>query len=96
MNDEHVDRWLTEIERRLRIDDPAFVARVERGRRGETTRAVLVIALMSSAVLLTVGLATVSPIPYCAGVAAFLAALLVERRPTPYGNAIDRGRSSRS
>lgn len=84
MDDEHVNRQIDEIERHLRIEDPALVRRVEQQRRREATQAIAVFTLLTlSAVLLVAGLATVSPVVYCAGVAAFLAAFLADRQLAP-------------
>lgn len=80
MDSEHVNRQIDEIERHLRIDDPALARRVEQLRRREAARAIAVFALLaSSAVLLAAGLATVSPVVYCAGVATFLVAFVADR-----------------
>lgn len=84
MDDEHVNRQIDEIERHLRIEDPALVRRVAQRRRREAAQAIAVFTLLaSSAVLLTAGLANLSPVVYCAGVAAFLAAFLADRRLAP-------------
>ena len=84
MDSEHVNQQIDEIELHLRIDDPALVRRVELRRRREATHAIAVFAfLASSAVFLVAGLATLSPVVYCTGVAAFLAAFLADRQLAP-------------
>lgn len=81
MDYKHVNRQIDEIERHLRIEDPALSRRVEQRRRREAAQAVAVFTLLaSSAVLLATGLATISPVVYCAGVAAFLAAFVADRQ----------------
>lgn len=84
MDSEHVNRQIDEIERHLRIDDPALVRRVEQRCRRDTARTIAVFALLGmSVVLLAAGLATISPVAYCAGVAAFLAAFVADRQLAP-------------
>lgn len=84
MDPRFVDQQLLEIERQLRIDDPAYLDRIDRHRRRATVQATTVVALLlSSAVLLAAGLATVSPVAYCAGTAALLAAFPLERKLAP-------------
>lgn len=96
MDDEHVNRQIDEIERHLRIEDPALVRRVAQRRRREAAQAIAVFALLaSSAVLLTAGLATLSPVVYCAGAAAFLAAFLADRQLAPPDDLSKTPRRSR-
>ncbi|MFP5489037.1 MAG: DUF3040 domain-containing protein [Acidimicrobiia bacterium] len=84
MDDEQVNRQIDEIERHLRIEDPALIRRVERRRPREFAQVIAVFALLaSSAVFLTAGLATVSPVVYCAGVVSFLAAFVADRQLAP-------------
>lgn len=84
MDSEQVNREIDEIERHLRIDDPAFVRRVAQRHRRDAAQAIAVFALLAfSVVLLVAGLATVSPVAYCAGVAAFLAAFVADRQLAP-------------
>ncbi len=81
MDSEHIDRQIDEIERQLHIEDPALVRRVEQRCRRDTAQVVVVCALLaSSAVLLAVGLADFSPVVFCAGVTAFLAAFVADRQ----------------
>jgi len=95
MDSEHVNQQIDEIERQLRIDDPAVVRRVELRRRREATHAFAVFALLaSSAVFLVVGLATLSPVVYCAGAAAFLAAFLADKQLAPPADLVENPRRS--
>jgi Protein of unknown function (DUF3040) len=89
MNDDQVSRTIEELERALRRgeveaigeverglarEDPAFVRRFRGLCRAEAAMAIAVFGLLAAgAVLLTVGLATVSWPSWVAGVAAFLA-----------------------
>ena len=71
MNDDKIAQTVDEIERELSHDDPAFVRRVGRLERRDDTIVLSVFALLAAgAVLLIVGLATLSW-PTCA--AAFVA-----------------------
>jgi Protein of unknown function (DUF3040) len=79
MNDEQVSRAIDEIERALRHDDPAFVQRVRALRRAEIGTVVTVaLLLVSGAVLLTVGLATLSWAAWGGGLLALLVSVVVD------------------
>jgi hypothetical protein len=79
MNDEQVSRAIDEIERTLQQEDPAFVKRLRAVRRGEIgTVVAVVLLLVSGAVLLTVGLATLSWLAWCSGMIALLTSVLVD------------------
>ena len=93
MDSEHLNRQIDEIERYLRTEDPALVRRIEQQRRRHAAQAIAVSALLTaSTILLAVGLATVSPVMYCAGVAAFLTAFVANRTvdPNPEATRADR------
>jgi hypothetical protein len=78
--DDDVDRVMVEIERGLQADDPRFVRRIDRQPRREAVAALATGSLLlASTVLLTVGLATFSPLAWWAGGAAFIAAFVVSR-----------------
>jgi protein-S-isoprenylcysteine O-methyltransferase Ste14 len=79
MNDDQVNEALGEIERALLAEDPAFAHRVNGTRRREAIHVVVVFVLLASgAVLLTVGFATNAFVPWSLGVAALLAAVLID------------------
>ena len=79
MNDDQVNEALGEIERALLAEDPAFADRVNGTRRREAIHVVVVFVLLASgAVLLTVGFATNAFVPWSLGVAALLAAVLID------------------
>jgi Protein of unknown function (DUF3040) len=79
MNEQHVDEMVDELERALMIDDPEFARRIHRVQRDETVNFVVVFVLLAiGAVLLTVGLATAVVIPWLAGIASLLTAVLVD------------------
>lgn len=96
MDSEYVNRRIDEIEHHLRLEDPALVRRVEHRCRREAAQAIAVFAFLAfSAVLLAAGLATVSPVAYCAGVAAFLAAFVADRQLAPPDDLSETPRRSR-
>jgi hypothetical protein len=79
MTDDQVRRAIDEIEQALRHDDPAFVRRVRAVRRAEVGSVVAVVLLLiAGAVLLTVGLATLSWVAWAAGLVALLGSVLVD------------------
>jgi hypothetical protein len=91
MDDEQVNREIEElerglvrdaiddVERGLDRDDPDFVHRMRRLRRAELTNTLAVFMLLAvGAVLLTVGLATLSWPAWVAGGLAFLASFAVD------------------
>ena len=96
MDSEYVNRQIDEIERQLHIEDPALIRRVEQRRRREAAQTVAVCALLtSSAVLLAVGLADFSPVVFCMGVTAFLAAFVAGRQLAPADDSIRTRRRPR-
>jgi hypothetical protein len=79
MNEQQVDARLDELEQELMVDDPAFVHRMVRVERHDKVNVVIVFVLLAvGAVLLTAGIATALVIPWLAGVASLLTALLVD------------------
>jgi hypothetical protein len=79
MNDDQVSRALDEIERSLCQDDPAFERRLRAVRRAEIgTVLTVALLLVSGAVLLTVGLATLSWMAWGGGLIALLTSVLVD------------------
>jgi hypothetical protein len=79
MNDEQVRRALDEIEQTLCQEDPAFVRRVKAMRRAEIgTVFTVAFLLVTGAVLLTVGLATLSWMAWGGGLLALLTSVLVD------------------
>ena len=79
MNDDQVSRALDEIERSLCQDDPALERRLRAFRRAEIgTVLTVALLLVSGAVLLTVGLATLSWMAWGAGLIALLTSVLVD------------------
>jgi hypothetical protein len=79
MNEQQVDEMVDELERALMVDDPEFVRRMVRVKRYETVNFVVVFILLAvGAVLLTVGMATAFVIPWLAGIASLLTAVLVD------------------
>jgi hypothetical protein len=79
MNDDQVSRALDEIERSLCQDDPAFERRLRAVRRAEIgTVLTVALLLVSGAVLLTVGLATLSWMAWGGGLVALLTSVLVD------------------
>ncbi len=81
MNNEDVARRIAQLERELRADDPAFVARFERGcgRRHRIRDLITAALLASSVALLAAGFAAVSGALWVCGVATFLASFGVDR-----------------
>lgn len=80
MDTEQVNDEIDEIERALRAGDPELDKRLRRLQRREAVHVVSVFALLAvGAVLLVVGLAILSPVAWCVGVAAYLAAFVVDR-----------------
>lgn len=79
MNDEQISRAIDQIEQALCDDDPAFVRKVRALRRAEIGTVITVaLLLVSGAVLLTVGLATLSWMAWGGGLAALLASVVVD------------------
>jgi hypothetical protein len=79
MNDDHVARAIDDIERTLRHDDPAFLQRVRHLQRREAANVLSVFTLLTvGAVLLTVGLATLSWPIWSAGAVALVVSVLVD------------------
>jgi hypothetical protein len=79
MNDDQVSQALDEIERSLCQEDPAFAKRLRAVRRAEIgTVLTVAFLLVSGAVLLTVGLATLSWMAWGAGLIALLTSVLVD------------------
>lgn len=96
MDPEYVNRRIDEIEHHLRLEDPALVRRVGHRCRRHVAQTSAVFALLTvSAVLLAAALATVSPVAYCAGVAAFLAAFGADRQLAPPDHLSETPRRSR-
>jgi hypothetical protein len=81
MSDDQVSRTIDEIARALRSEDPALVSRFNASQRAEVATAITVVALLASgAVLLTLGLATLSWAAWFGGVGALLASVAVDER----------------
>jgi hypothetical protein len=79
VNDDQVTRSIDEIEGALRQDDPAFLQRVDHLQRQELATFLSVLALLAAgAVLLTVGLATLSWPVWGAGLGTLVASVLVD------------------
>lgn len=79
MNDDQVSREVEEIERGLVHDDPAFVQRLSAMRRADTVATVTVFLLLtSSAVLLAVGLGTLSWPAWAGGWLALVMSFVVD------------------
>lgn len=75
------DGALADIERGMANDDPAFVRRLQRLKRADDANAATIFALLLlSVVLLAVGLATISWLPWIAGALAFITAFAVDDR----------------
>jgi hypothetical protein len=86
MNEQQVNERVAELERALEDEDPEFVRRMFRVQRDETVNFVVVFALLAvGAVRLTVGLAAGLVIPWLAGVASLVIAVLVDDH---YKNAL--------
>jgi hypothetical protein len=95
VSNDDVSRRILEIEKGLLEDDPVFVSRVDHLRRREAVAAVAIFGLlMLGAVLLAVGLATASLLPWSLGLAALVASVLVDRCHA--GAARFRARRSRN
>jgi hypothetical protein len=78
-NDDQVGEAISELERALADEDPAFVTRVRRLQRGDTINIIVVFVLLAAgAVLLTVGLSLAALIPWLAGGASLVSAVLVD------------------
>lgn len=79
MDDEQVSGVIDEMERALLVEDPAFVHRVQTAERSEAVNFLAVFVLLGvGTVLLTIGLATAEVIPWSAGLAALVGAVLVD------------------
>jgi Protein of unknown function (DUF3040) len=79
MNEDQVTQAIDEIKRTLAHDDPAFVQRVRQLRRRDGVTDLSVFVLLAvGAVLLTVGLATLSWPTVVAGLLALVASVLVD------------------
>ncbi|HYZ97524.1 MAG TPA: DUF3040 domain-containing protein [Acidimicrobiales bacterium] len=79
MNDDQLNLAFRQIEQGLVQDDPAFVQRLRALYRAEIAAVVTVFLLLAGgAVLLTVGLATLSWPIWVAGVSALLASVVVD------------------
>jgi len=80
MHIEQINRQFDEIASRLRVDDADLIRRTDRLRRRESARVALVIAfLIAALLLLATGLALLSPVAWCAGLFAFVAASTADR-----------------
>lgn len=80
MNDDQVARTIEEIERALVQEDPVFLRRVRHLQRREAATVLSVFALLAvGAVLLTVGLATLSWVVWCGGLVSLAAAAAVDQ-----------------
>lgn len=80
MNDDQVHRAIDEMERSLRVDDPALLGRLRALQRRQALDVVAVFSLLVAAsVLLGVGLLRSSAIVWCAGLGAYLASFAVDR-----------------
>jgi hypothetical protein len=78
-SDDQVSEAISELERALAAEDPAFVTRVRRLQRGDTINVVVVVVLLAAgAVLLTVGLSLTALVPWLAGGASLVSAVLVD------------------
>jgi hypothetical protein len=78
-NDDRVGEAISELERALAAEDPAFVTRVRRLQRGDSINVIVVFVLLAAgAVLLTVGVSLTALIPWLAGVASLVSAVLVD------------------
>lgn len=79
MSDDQVNHVIDELEEALQSEDPAFVRRFHGIRRADAATAIVMVTLLASgAVLMAVGLATLSWIAWCAGAVALLAAVAVD------------------
>lgn len=81
MYNDQVSGTIYDIEQPLRSEDPAFVRRFHATQRAEMATAITVVVLLASgAVLLAVGLATLSWAAWFGGVGALLASVAVDER----------------
>jgi Protein of unknown function (DUF3040) len=81
MDNDQLVRKIDELERALRRDDPSLSKRLNQLQRRDKWNDVAVFSLLTlSAVLLATALATLSPAAGGAGVVAYLASFLVDRR----------------
>jgi hypothetical protein len=81
MNIEHLVRQIDDVEAALRRDDPAVSKRLRALEPESPLHVGVVFTLLAiGAVLLTIGVATLSLAVWFAGVAAFAASFLVDRR----------------
>jgi hypothetical protein len=81
-----VDVEIARLEAALRADDPAFVRRCRHLPRRDGLRVLgVVVLLAASVVLLTLGFAYGSPVPWAAGAVVFTLAFVVD-------HALDVGR----
>jgi hypothetical protein len=79
MDDEQVKSAVAEMERALQAEDPGFVRRVHAVRRADNANCVAVFLLLAAgAVLLTIGVATVSLVPWTLGLVSLVTAVLVD------------------
>jgi hypothetical protein len=79
MNEQQADEMFDELERELMVDDPELVHRMVRVERQDRVNVFIVFVLLAvGAVLLTMGIATADVIPWLAGVASLLTAVLVD------------------
>jgi len=80
MDIEQINRQFDEIAGRLRVDDADLIRRTDRLRRREAAHVALVVAFLIAAVLLlATGFALLSPVAWCAGLFAFVAASAADR-----------------
>ncbi len=80
MNDDQVARAIHEIECALVQEDPIFLRRVRQLHRREAATVLSVFALLAAgAVLLTVGLATLSWVVWCGGLLSLVIAAVVDQ-----------------
>jgi hypothetical protein len=79
MDDEQVNAAVADMERALQAEDPGFVRRVHAVRRSDNATCVAVFLLLAAgAVLLTLGVATVSLVPWALGLASHVTAVVVD------------------
>ena len=79
--DDQVSRAIEEIEQALRREDPSFLQTShDLEQRPGITEVAVFSLLAASAVLLTVGLATASAVPWYLGVVAYSACFVVDRQ----------------
>ena len=84
MNNDQLDRQIDEIdeiERSLRRDDPSFARRLRKLDQPDKRHDTVVFSLLAaSAVLLAVGVATLSPSAWLAGACAYFSSFVVDTR----------------